>query len=525
MNREHLLAAALCAALAFVIATAQAFMGSRIGTDHPGHVFLVRAIRNNRFRLFVKIPRLLNDAVIAALPLYLHAIFARLGERAMFWAERLLNPAMSAVHILLFAALVALFPIGVPGAGDFSAVLAGIACFAFTPQFYHALSARNFGLSSRSIGLVALTVFLAGAWCVESDQAGVGGWLLGVAGAFLVWAFSTFAAQTMILLVLFLVFVGGHLAPLGLAAGGLACFVAVHPRYGPAYLRHTAKFIDAYRRELAPLYILARRYSVWRDLWSDIPRAIARSPVAGLRYAYENPLLIVVLLNPLAVAAVYARLAGELDPGLTSFAGDVAVAGMGAMLATSLRATRFLGEPERYVEAVTPWSALAATGWIATRFGIDAVTAAAILFVSLALLQLHLFRILFRYVTGRPLDIAGASEAIAAFDPVEGVRLAGNNEHMTKLFMHNDWDFAYCIAVGRGYAGMTITEAFGRFPVLRQPAFERILIRYRINVCVLDRKVGEEPFRSPPPALVGSTLLHETPALRVFGLSWREAGK
>ena len=518
----YVAAAAVCAAVAFAIATAQSFMGSRVGTDHPGHVFLIRAIRNNGFRLFVRIPRLLNEAVIAALPLYLHAVFARLGERAMFWAERLLNPAMNVLHIALFAGLLALSPSTASGIDRFFPVLAAVACFAFTPQFYHALSARNFGLSSRGIGLVALTVLFLCAWRVTNAPVSVGGWLIGVAAAFAVWAFSTFAAQAMVILAVLLALIFGRYEPTLLALAGLFVFVAVHPRYALGYLRHTLAFIAAYRREMAPISILARRHSVWRDLVFDIPRALVKGPVSGLRYGYENPVLIVVLLNPLTLAAVYASLAGELAPGLPSFAGEVAIAGLAAMLATSFRATRFLGEPERYVEATAPWSALAAVGWIASRFGVEALHGVAVLFVILAIIQLGLFRVLFRYLSARPLDLAGAEAAISAFAR-NGVRLASNNEHFTKLFMYNDWDFAYCIAQGQGYAGMTMNEAFARHPVLRPEAFELILRRYRINACVIDRAVSEQPFRSQPADLLSATLLHETPALRVFGLTWRES--
>lgn len=521
MTSTYGLAAALCAALAFAIATAQAFMGSRIGTDHPGHVFLIRAIRQNGHHLFVKIPRLLNDSVIAALPLYLHAVFARLGERAMFWAERLLNPAMSALHIAVFTVLLTQYPIAATGGQQFPLALAAVACFAFTPQFYHALSARNFGLSSRSIGLVALTVYFFAAWRVGAEPAGVAWWAVGLAAAFAIWAFSTFAAQATIIVAILLAILSGQFAAALLTLGGLAIFVAVHSRYAIGYLLHTAEFIAAYRKEMAPVSILKRRHSVWRDLVFDIPVALVRGPIAGLRYAYENPVLIVVLLNPLALAAVYARLTGDLAPGLAQFAGDVSVAGVAAMLATSLRPTRFLGEPERYVEATTPWSALAATGWIASRWGVEAIEAIAALFVLLALVQLGLFRILFRYLNARPLDIAGVQAAITAFAP-DGVRLASNNEHFTKLFLFNDWDFAYCIAHGRGYAGMTMDEAFEHHPVLRPEAFEHILSCYRINACIIDRAAGEVPFRVPPEDLASARLLHETAALRVYGLTWRD---
>lgn len=516
---EFAAAAALCALAAFALAFAQALMGARIGTDHPGHVFLIRALRHNRHRLFVRIPKLLNDAVVAALPLYLHWIFSWLGDRALYWAERVLNPAMSALHIVVFAGLLALAWGDAPHV--FAGVLAGVACFAFTPQFYHALSARNFGLSSRSVGLVALTAAFFGAWRIAEGDAS--GWVIGGAGAFLVWGFSTFAAQALVILSLLAAALFQRLAPAGVALAGLALFVAVHPRYALGYVRHTLAFIAAYARELAPVYILARRFSVWRDLVWDIPQELRRGFVAGLRYAYENPVLVVAVLNPLALVAAWARLGGGMHGGLGGYAGELAVCGLAAMLLTSLRATRFLGEPERYVEAAAPWSALAAVVFAADTWGDAALCVVGAVFLGLAVLQLAAFRVLFRTLNARPLDLVGAEAAVTRFAGGD-VRLASNNEHFTKLFMLNDWQFAYCIAVGRGYAGMTIGEAFSRFPLLTQPALERILARYRINVCVIDRATGDRPFAGAPPhALERSELIHESPAMRVFGLSWREA--
>src|SRR6185437_3881761 len=52
--------------LALSISTCQSLMGQTVGSDHPTHVFLTRRIRRNGFRLFVRIPDLLNDCYCAA---------------------------------------------------------------------------------------------------------------------------------------------------------------------------------------------------------------------------------------------------------------------------------------------------------------------------------------------------------------------------------------------------------------------------------------------------------------------------
>ena len=95
----------LAVLLALVISTSQSLIGQKVGSDHPSHVFLTRRIRRNGFRLFVRIPDLLNDCYCAAVPLYIHWIIAHFKSRAVYWSERLLNPGVNSLHVVLFAGL------------------------------------------------------------------------------------------------------------------------------------------------------------------------------------------------------------------------------------------------------------------------------------------------------------------------------------------------------------------------------------------------------------------------------------
>ena len=98
----------LAAIAAFALSFWQARINARHGTDHAVHSFLIRQIRANGFRLFVRIPRLLNEAYIGALPLYLHAIMARLPLSILPVAEKTLNPTANLLLVGLagMAALV-----------------------------------------------------------------------------------------------------------------------------------------------------------------------------------------------------------------------------------------------------------------------------------------------------------------------------------------------------------------------------------------------------------------------------------
>ncbi|HLY65913.1 MAG TPA: hypothetical protein VKU60_10300 [Chloroflexota bacterium] len=449
---------------------------------------------------------------------------AHFREKAMRWCERLLNPAVNSLHVLVFAVMVLL----VARSSGMPPLFAGLAtcAFALTPQFYHALSARNFGLSSRGTGLLLLTVFFLAAWAAGVGLKPALSWPSLVVSAWLLWGFSTFAQQaTCILSVIILAISGQYVALLG-ALLGLALFIALHPRYSLGYLRYTLSFMRAYRRELAPIYILAARKSIWRDLVWDLwlKRPGGHTEVA--RYAYGNSALIVLLLNPLAVLACWAVLAGRLPShGFVAYAGTVTLAGMLTMLLTSFRATRFLGEPERYVEAVAPWGVLCATYVLATDQQWTLLAVVCALFLLMDLAQLYASKLLLAHVDNTQTEqLARVEEAVRERFPT-GVRFCSNNEQFTKLLMQNDWQYAYCLAVGQDYCGMKVQEAFGAFPRLRREACERIVSTYRVNACLLDRAVFESLFAQPPPGLQRMSVAYESPRLRLLILDWAESSR
>jgi hypothetical protein len=103
-----------------------------------------------------------------------------------------------------------------------------------------------------------------------------------------------------------------------------------------------------------------------------------------------------------------------------------------------------------------------------------------------------------------------------------GVRFCCNNEQVTKMLMGRPWHFAYFIAVGQDYAGMTATEAFSRFPNLRPVACERVARTYRVNCLLLDLKVFDHAFDAPPPDLQSVQSLYRSDRFHLLRLQWRD---
>jgi hypothetical protein len=509
----------LAVLLALTISAAQSFIGQKAGSDHPVHVFLTRRIRKNHFQLFVKIPDLLNDSYCAAVPLYIHWIIAHFRTRMVFWSELLLNPAVNAAHVALLAGVAVYIcrreslPLELTG---LSALL-----FALTPQFYHALSARNFGLSARGTGLFMLTAFFSAAYAAESQQMPGIAWPAMAILGWLVWGFSTFAQQALCILSLLLFLLTGRYVPLVGALLGLGVFIALHPRYSAGYLRHTLRFIETYAKELAPIYILQRRPSIWRDLIWDIWRRFPTQGTGqGVRYAYENSVIVICMLNPLTVWCCWIALHGQdLQHGIFGFCLSLTLCGALAAFATSFRVTRFLGEPERYVETMTPWAVLFGAHAIFERQGASALISIAAIFLLVDLAQLLGSGILVKYV-GESTPKLERIESLIDARWGTAARVCSNNEHYTKMLMKHDWKYAYCFAVGQLYCGMTTAQSFSRFPVLRPQACERIAEELRINACLLDRKEYDSLFAVMPPALKNMSVAYESARFRLLFLEW-----
>jgi hypothetical protein len=512
-----LFGAVATALMVFAISTIQSILGSKVGSDHPAHLFLITAIRHNGNRLFARIPRILNTCYCGAIPLYIHWMLSYFNTRRIYWAERLLNPTMNALNVGILTVIVFVASSGEDKVVQY--IFFSGCVFALTPQFYHALSARNFGLSSRGIGLLLLTLFLFVAYYIDENPEQPLLWIALTVIGWLIWGFSTFTQQAVCIIGLILLLTTGRYAPIVGTLLGLGVFILINRKYSVSYLKYTYKFLHAYATELAPIYIIPRRPSIWGDLVWGIWVQFRSGLLKGGLYAYGNSFLIVFFLNPLVLLACWLGLTNRVTSGLISYAASVALAGTIAALLTSFRQTRFLGEPERYAEAITPWAVLCGTYFIYSSWGIDALIAVVVVYAVATLSQLWATHILVNKVRGSQIDFDKIATYIT-HHLGDDVRFCSNNEQLTKMFMKNSWRFAFYWVVGQDYCGMRATEAFTTFPWLKRGACERIASTYMINICLLDRKLYDTIFDIKPSNLRRMTVAYETDELRAILLEW-----
>jgi hypothetical protein len=232
--------------------------------------------------------------------------------------------------------------------------------YIFTPFNFVKWNASNTGLSPRTLGVLLGRVFVYLFLLYTGNHSLLYyGLLIGV--IFIIILTSQFAFQYVLFFCLIYaacaldILVG--LAPLA----GFLLFYMVNPRGCVLYLKCQYQHKKIYATHFARRFILQYRPSIWRDLVYDCWVRIRKEKWAALPYIQTNAIITFfwgfTIMPLVLIIATKTFLAGNF--ALTAYIADspllqVLLITFGIMILTSFARTRFLGEPERYLEFATP---------------------------------------------------------------------------------------------------------------------------------------------------------------------------
>jgi hypothetical protein len=217
--------------------------------------------------------------------------------------------------------------------------------------------------------------------------------------------------------------------------------------------------------------------------------------------------------------AAYALLRGATNGWAITLAEEAAFASLVVFLATSFRITRFLGEPERYVEIVTVPSTIAGT-WYLWSLGATGLWALIMAwFVLFNMLQMWVVHRRSKETADRP-PLTEIREAIKAEFDGEEVRFSSNNEEVGKFLLPNRWQFARHWNIAEKYAGFSAADVYTEFPVLRKPVFEAAVREYRINVALLEKSAFADMFENNPEWHQRLRVLMDDEKYRLYRVEW-----
>jgi len=323
------------------------FFTKDIGSDHPLHVSLIRKIRNNNHHFCSNSPFQANEKNFCY-PQLFHWIISYLPEKIYTQKHDLINLIIRITDAVFFNLF--LFYIcrefHLPGR---IFLLANI-FFYLNPMTYATWNAKNLGLSPRGLSLVTGQIYTY--LMMIYQISGSNFLLLPIFGViFVSLLLSQFTFQYILLsLPFYAIFFQTYVIltlPIFAAGLYLLLFREIAISFFVGQYHHKRNYF----LYLAEIFILPPRPSIYLDFFTTFREKFKRNKLWAFIYIYQNPLVEVVLGIPYLLYIVIGY--SGLKHNMAVFQIAIFIALL-IFILTSFRKTRFLGEPQRYLEFVIP---------------------------------------------------------------------------------------------------------------------------------------------------------------------------
>lgn len=319
------------------------------GSDHASHLSIINRIKENKHKFICDYLFGYNEKYPFYPQLY-HWLVSFLPERIYKYKYHYINLAVKTIEIIGFNAF--LFYLYRKLAFDEIVFLYTNIVFNTFPFSYAAWNAKNTGLSARGIGLVSGQVYL---YFIVAYI---------ISGNFLILPFifvivfvsillSQMALQFILLSMPFVAMTFSIPILFFLPFLAIGLFYIIMPNVAKNYLVGQFNHKRNYALFMADIFILKSRPSIYRDFFWDFWVKLKTNWKHALLYLYGNPLVELVFGFTYLWFVIYIGFTlgfiGELN-----IIFKLVFISLVLFFVTSFRFTRFLGEPQRYVEFTIP---------------------------------------------------------------------------------------------------------------------------------------------------------------------------
>lgn len=487
----------------------------KTASDHRVHMRLIRDIRRNKHRFVDCSPYdMLRSPVLH--PQCFNWMLSFFSDAFL---ETHYKKVMASINMASVAACLGfarwMYPELQPGISQDAFVLLVGLVYLFTPFNYVVWNAKNVGLSGRSFGLLLGHLYLY-AIVAFSYHDVTWMWPVLLVLAVVVIMASTFAFQFLLFASPILGVITGDFALLPIPFLAYPIYYALCGKVARTHLLVQLRHKIYYARFFAEKTILAKRHSIYRDFFYDFWVRLARNPKKGLKYIYSNSLITLVWGVPFAwgTAAVL-MIAGSFVelPTITGFLCNLIFVAMGLVLATSFRKTRFLGQPERYIEFAVPMLSVVAVSVLHHH---TTVLVVLLVYSVAATLAQLVFPVIQQRLastgkksSGRD-DVEKISAAIERIEHIDGeVRLFSNNENYLRCLCDRDWMILHPSPINICFEPLTFRHLFGyytgpyafhnlfpvKWPCLDDSLTLDLVEEHNINCLLVDRSVLQDEDR------------------------------
>lgn len=321
------------------------------GTDHWYHLSLIKGIKQNKNKFIYTFPYLVNTIEVPY-PQLPHWILSHFNYEKLQKSYRYYNLTIALLSIVSFLIfLIAVHPY-IPIAININWFIVYSSLFyLFTPFSNAFWNNKNSGLSLRATGIFfgqlyfSLLIFFQ-----LSDNYIYIAFLLFL--SLCIWMSSQFAQQVIVFtsIPLALFFKSAFLVLIPI--GGLLLFFIIMPKIAKTYFIGSLRHKKIFFKLFAHTMLFSYRSSVWGDFvsgfWTKPIKGIAHKAI----YFLKNPIINIIVGIPLTLPLIFLFfIQRELfSEEMITVLGYVYLSTLLVFFLTTFRITRFLGEPERYVE-------------------------------------------------------------------------------------------------------------------------------------------------------------------------------
>lgn len=470
------------------------------GSDHYIHFSIIGLIKNNNNR-FIKYCSYYLFQEKMTYPQFLHWILSFLSNKRLSVISKYIPTVFSFLSNIAFLCfLYFLIPHLSIGESESYYLLLSTALFVLTPYTYNIANAKNAGISARGMGLLLGQVYTYSLVLYYLSQSYV--FLVPAAVSVSLAIFSSqFASQYIIFITPLLALGFGSITYIiPLLLGVLLSFVTnftITSQFFWGNWGHK-KF---YSKFLAKTFILKYRYSVWKDLFWDFWVYLFKKtkPEGGgtlFMYIYTNPLVILIfsipLYFPVLTLSSISIINMKIEQKSVEFALTVPlISAFLLFIIFSFRKTRFLGEPERYLEFV---------------LGILSVTAAVFLineaFISILILIYQFIFIAFQISLARLRNrkkgnietnlLEEIDVKIRASSLNDDVRILSNNTETLRSLIRPERKIFQGGLYSEWYGKFHYLDIYYTFNHLKEDKIVPIIKEFKINFFVLDKGYLDE---------------------------------
>ncbi len=457
------------------------------GSDHFYHLGLINGIKYNHNKFLAHHPDIIDDKYFAY-PQFFHFLLSLLPRRSYERYYDLISFSITALAFFMyFIFLFTIYPFLEMDASFTTFSFFSLLIYVFTPFSYAVWNAKNRGLSVRGFGLLCgqfYLYFIIWYYFYDNPLFLIGVFLIG----FITIVSSQFAFQFVLFSSPIFVALYQNLIFIAVPIFAFLLFYLIMPNICKNYIKGQLNRKKIYYKFIAPFRF---KTSIWRYLVWDFWKNLKNNYKQALGNLYYNSLISVFVGFPFLPVLFVSLLRSKeikeivLTNSITTLSIPVVVS-LIIFILTSFKKTRFLGQPERYIEFVIPFVSILSVQLFLNGHRTIIYT---VLIISLLLVLFE--TILLSRIGGgssRKLELLVKSLENLCSN-MKDVRIFSNNADILGYFLGKEWKILKPNIFSEFAGTFHFTDIFphGYGPVSSKVILP-LIKDYEINLFILDLK-------------------------------------